>query len=55
MNITPHTRRIIVLCIGITGLAVAIGWSMGGIEANEALLVIIPILTGFFSLLKGAD
>lgn len=53
MKITPHTRRIIVACMGAMGLTAGIGWAVGTISTNDALLVILPMMTGFFSLLRG--
>ena len=55
MNITPHTRRYIVGGMSIIGTVVAIGWVIGAIETKDALLVIMPLFTGFFSLLKGEE
>ncbi|MCP3924909.1 MAG: hypothetical protein GY714_20210 [Desulfobacterales bacterium] len=55
MDFEPKTKRLIVVGISLIGFAVAVGWAGKFISANDALLVILPILTGFFGLLKGVD
>ena len=52
---TPSTRKFIVGSLGAIGLAVAVGWSIGKVPTEDALLIISPMMTGFFSLLKGED
>jgi len=53
MEITPLTKRLIVSAMGLIGAIAAGGWAFGAIETKDAILVIIPLFTGFFSLLKG--
>jgi len=51
----PQTRQIIIICIGLIAMAAMIGWGFGGIETEDVLVVVIPIVTGFFTLLKGEE
>jgi len=55
MEITKVTKRMIILIMGVIGSIAAVGWAFGGIETKDALLVIMPLYTGFFSLLKGQE
>ena len=54
-DFTPTTKRIIVGGIASVALGVVVGWCSGLINANDASLVIMPIITGFFGLLKGVE
>ncbi len=49
----PKTRQYIILCIGLIAACTVIGWGFGGIETDDVLLILIPVITGFFTLLKG--
>ena len=53
MKITPHTRQLIIGTMGLIGSIAAIGWMIGKIDTNDVLLVILPLFTGYFSLLQG--
>ena len=55
MDFEPKTKRLIVIGISLIGICVALGWAAELIKAENALLVILPILTGFFGLLKVVD
>lgn len=49
----PQTRQIIIICIGLVALASVVGWGFGRIETEDVLIILLPIVTGFFTLLKG--
>ena len=55
MKITPHTKRIIVGAMGLIGLAAAVGLAVGTVDIKDASIIIMPMMTGFFSLLKGQE
>jgi len=55
MELMPITKRLIISIMGIIALVVGVGWGFGNIETKDALLVILPLFTGFFSLLKGQE
>jgi hypothetical protein len=52
-DITPVTRRIIVVCLGLTEIMAIIGTAFGSLDKDQAMLIIVSINTGFFSLLRG--
>jgi hypothetical protein len=49
----PKTRQYIILCIGLVAVSAVFGWGFGDIQTDDVLLVLLPIVTGFFTLLKG--
>ena len=55
VEITKITKRLIISIMGFITAIVSVGWGFGSIETKDALLVIIPLFTGFFSLLKGQE
>ena len=55
MKLLPYTKQLIISIMGIITVVVAMGWAFGDIETKDALLVILPLFTGFFSLLKGQE
>ena len=55
IEITKITKRLIILIMGLITFGVTVGWGFGSIETKDALLVIMPLFTGFFSLLKGQE
>jgi len=54
-DFTPTTKRIIVGGISFIAIGAVIGWCSGLIDAKDAVIIIMPIITGFFSLLKGVE
>jgi len=55
MDFTPKTKRIIVAGISVIGLAISVGWAMGKITPANALIPLMAIITGLFTLLKGGE
>jgi uncharacterized membrane protein len=53
MKMIPETRQIIIICVGLIALTAIIGWGFGSIKTEDVLVVVIPVITGFFTLLKG--
>lgn len=49
----PKTRQYIILCIGLIATCTVIGWGFGDIATDDVLMILLPIITGFFTLLKG--
>lgn len=49
----PKTRQIIVSCIGLIAISAVVGWGFGDIQTDDVLVILLPIVTGFFTLLKG--
>lgn len=49
----PQTRQVIVACIGLVAISAVVGWGFGGIKTDDVLVILLPIITGFFTLLKG--
>jgi len=52
-NFVPKTKQMMVGFLGLIAIGTIIGWSVKAIETKDALLVIVPVVTGFFTLLKG--
>ena len=55
MEITPITKRIMLIIMGLVALITTVGFAFGDVDIKDALLVILPLFTGFFSLLKGME
>jgi len=50
-NFTPTTNRCLVAGIILVSLVVGCGWAFGKIDPDNALLILLPTITGCFSLL----
>ena len=55
MSLTAWTKRIIIICIGIIGIMLTVGWSWGSISPTDVKTPLIAIVTGFFAILKGSE
>lgn len=55
MKFTPTSKRMIIAAIGLVAVGCIAGWAFGGIDTKDALIVVTPIITGFFTLLRGED
>jgi hypothetical protein len=53
MNMIPQTRQIIIVCLGLIGLGTVAAWGLSAIRTEDAFVIVLPIITGFFTLLKG--
>jgi hypothetical protein len=49
----PKTRQYIIICIGLVALFAVLGWGFGDIKTDDVLIILLPVITGFFTLLKG--
>ena len=52
MNLTPVTKRISVVSIGLIAVSTMVGFGFGSITFDQANLVIMPIVTGLFALIN---
>ena len=53
IKMTPKTRRIMVGFLGVIGIGAIGGSAFGSLETSDAMVIVVAIITGFFSLLKG--
>jgi hypothetical protein len=53
MKMIPQTRQIIIVCLGLIGLGTVVGWGLNAIRTEDVFVIVLPIITGFFTLLKG--
>jgi len=49
----PKTRRLIIFFLGVISVAATVGWAFFGVDIKDAMLIVGPAMTGFFTLLKG--
>ncbi len=52
MDLTPRTKRICVFFIGLIAMGTVAGFSFGSIAFEDASLIVMPIITGLFALVK---
>lgn len=52
---TVRTKQLLVIGIIAMAVIVSMGWAIGKIEVKDALLILLPIQTGFFTMLKGTE
>ena len=50
---TPLTKRLMLCFLGVGCLSAIAGTAWGNMDFKDALIIISPIITGFFTLLKG--
>jgi len=50
---TPLTKRIMLSILGIACLGAIAGTAWGNLDFKDALIIVSPVITGFFTLLKG--
>ena len=52
-NITPTTKRLGICCLTLLGLCSIVGVIFGSLVWQEALIVIVPVITAVAALLDG--
>lgn len=52
-NVTPTTKRIGIICLTLLGIGSIVGVAFGSLAWNDALIVIVPIITAVAALLDG--
>ena len=52
-NVTPTTKRLGIICLTLLGLGSIAGVSFGTLVWQEALIVIVPVITAVAALLDG--
>lgn len=55
MPIMPENKKLIIVGLIIISVITLIGVGVDKITSNDAMLIIIPVITGFFTLLKTED
>ena len=52
-NVTPMTKRIVVICLTVLAMTAIIGACFGKIDFDQAALIVIPVLTSISAMVDG--
>ena len=52
-EITPMTKRLGIVCLALLGGLAIVGAAFGDLNWNDALIVIVPVITAVAALLDG--
>jgi len=52
-ELLPKTRRMVIFFLGVVVIIASWGWAFGDVDIKDAMLIVGPAMTGFFTLLKG--
>lgn len=52
-ELAPQIELAIVMLIGVIGIGATLGWVFGNVDTKDVMMVISPIVTGFFAMVRG--